>query len=126
MLQNLTPGPVVSWLEHVVIAHLTLDPSVRLNRCQSASAFVNTSFYTYHENSDPPEVKLESIAELLVEGAGRGIGVVNTAPALGTGAVLMFPLREFDHMLVLSFPLWLAPLPLNWRLFLDPDCWLYW
>ena len=117
---------MASILVQVVFAHLTLDPSVRLNRCRSASAFVNTSFDMYHENSDPPEVKLESIAELLVEGAGRGIRVVNTAPALGTGAVLMFPLREFDHMLVLSFPLWLAPLPLNWWLFLTLGCWLYW
>ena len=117
---------MASILVQVVFAYLTLDLSVRLNRCRSASAFVNVSFDMYRENSDPPEVKLESIAELLVEGDGRGIGVVTTAPTLGAGAVLMFPLREFDHMLVWLFPLWLAPLPLNWRLFLNPGCWSYW
>ena len=42
----------------------------------------------YRENSDPPEVKLESIIGLLVEGAGRGIGVLTTVLTLGTGTVL--------------------------------------
>ena len=65
---------------------------------------MNVFFDVYRENSDPPKVKLESIAELLVEGAGRGIGVVNTAPTLDAGVVLMLPLWEFDHMLVWLFP----------------------
>ena len=85
-----------------------------------------TSFDMYRVNSDPPEVELESIAELMVEGAGRGIRVVTTAPVLGAGVVVRFPLRGFDHMLLWLFPLWFAPLPLNWRLFLTPGCWSYW
>ena len=42
----------------------------------------------YLVNSDPPVVKLGKI----VEGAGRGIGVVGIAPTLGGGALLTFPL----------------------------------
>ena len=40
----------------------------------------------------PSWVKLGAIVELLVEGAGRGIGVVGIAPTLGGGALLTFPL----------------------------------
>ena len=125
-LQYLTPGPVASILVHDVLAHLTLDPLVCLNRCRSASAFVKVSLDIYRENSDPPKVKLESIIGLLFVGAGRGIGRLTTALALGAGAVLWLPLRGFTHMLLWFYPLWFAPLPLKWRWVLSPGCWSYW